>query len=85
MEELLYRHALSMGREAAVDELLGKLNDSFILYQRAKLLLLQLMHEPMVEDADRAVLGKYAAGFNWRLYEISQKQKGVVNTAVEGR
>ncbi|KAL3914921.1 MAG: hypothetical protein SGPRY_007450 [Prymnesium sp.] len=51
VEELLYRHALSAGREAA------------------------LAQEPLVGQADRAVLNKYAAGFAWRLFEISQKQR----------
>ena len=74
VEEMLYRHALGMGREAAVDELLGKLASSCVLYARAKLLLEQLALEPQVGDADRAVLCKYAAGFAWRLQEISQKQ-----------
>ena len=46
-----------------------------MLYQRAKLLLLQLAQEPLVGQADRAVLSKYAAGFAWRLHEISQEQK----------
>jgi len=74
VEEMLYRHALGMGREAAVDELLGKLASCCVLYARAKLLLEQLALEPQVGDADRAVLCKYAAGFAWRLQEISQKQ-----------
>ena len=41
----------------------------------AKLLLEQLALEPQVGAADRAVLCKYAAGFAWRLQEISQKQQ----------
>jgi len=73
VEELLYRHALSMGREAAIDELLGKLHTSCSLYQQAKLLLEQLAHEPQVGSADRSVLSKYAAGFAWRLHEIAAK------------
>ena len=55
-----------MGREAAVDELLGKLSSSCALYARARLLLLQLACEPEVGEADRAVLLKYIAGFEWR-------------------
>jgi len=74
VEELLYRHALAMGREAAVDEMVGKLNTSRALYQRAKLLLEQLAEEPQVGHADRAVLSKYAAGFAWRLQEIAMKE-----------
>ena len=74
VEELLYRHALGMGREAAVDELLGKLASSCMLYARAKLLLEQLALEPQVGAADRAVLCKYAAGFAWRLQEISLQE-----------
>lgn len=73
VEELLYRHALAMGREAAVDEMVGKLHTSRALYQRAKLLLEQLAEEPQVGHADRAVLSKYAAGFAWRLQEIAMK------------
>jgi hypothetical protein len=73
VEELLYRHALAMGREAAVDEMVGKLHTSRALYQRAKLLLEQLAEEPKVGHADRAVLSKYAAGFAWRLQEIAMK------------
>ena len=76
VEELLYRQALSMGREAAVDELLGKYDDATSLYSAAKLILEQLSLEPMVGEADRAVLSKYAAGFSWRLEEIAAKQNG---------
>ena len=81
VEELLYRHALGMGREAAVDELLGKLGSSCLLYARAKLLLEQLALEPQVGAADRAVLCKYAAGFAWRLQEISQISQRQVQQA----
>ena len=77
VEELLYRHALSMGREAAVDELLGKLSSSCALYARARLLLLQLACEPEVGEADRAVLLKYIAGFEWRINDILQNPAGV--------
>ncbi|EOD25598.1 hypothetical protein EMIHUDRAFT_457510 [Emiliania huxleyi CCMP1516] len=73
VEELLYRHALGMGREAAVDEMVGKWAASRALYQRAKLLLEQLAEEPLVGAADRAVLSKYAAGFAWRLREIEEQ------------
>ena len=58
VEELLYRQALSTGREAAVDELLGNMPSSAILYFRARLLLEQLALEPLVGDADRGVLKK---------------------------
>eukprot|EP00965_Chrysotila_dentata_P262840 6214687-Pleurochrysis_carterae.AAC.1 len=54
VEEILYRHALIMGREAAVDELLGKLERSCLLYQRAKLLLEQLAHEAEVRRREGA-------------------------------
>jgi len=84
VEELLYRHALNTGREAAVDELLGKLDASYTLYRRAKFLLLQLAQEPLVGPADRAVLNKYAAGFAWRLVEISQKQRQSTQHQPEG-
>ena len=33
----------------------------------------QRAQEPQVGLADRAVLGKYAAGFEWRLHEIANK------------
>jgi len=74
VEELLYGHALAMGREAAIDEMVGKLHTSRALYQRAKLLLEQLAEEPHVGQADRAVLSKYAAGFAWRLQEIAMAE-----------
>ena len=56
-----------------MDELLGNLQSSGALYRRAKALLEQLAQEPQVGLADRAVLGKYAAGFEWRLHEIANK------------
>ena len=73
VEELLYRLALGMGREAALDELLGKLQSSRAMYERAQLLLTQLAMEPDVGEEDRAVLAKYAAGFSWRLHETAQQ------------
>ena len=73
VEEVLYRQALCMGREAAVDELLGHYESSAALYVRAKLTLEQLEHEPMVGEADRAVLSKYGAGFAWRLSSLRSK------------
>ena len=42
VEEVLYRQALCMGREAAVDELLGQYEASATLYTRAKLTLEQV-------------------------------------------
>merc|ERR1711988_1702252 len=75
VEEVLYRQALSMGREAAVDELLGQYESSAMLYSRAKLTLEQLALEPMVGEADRAVLLKYCAGFSWRLGALRAKQQ----------
>jgi len=84
VEEILYRHALIMGREAAVDELLGKLERSCLLYQRAKLLLEQLAHEAEVGQADRAVLSKYAAGFAWRLYEVATKRAHAAQLGDDG-
>lgn len=73
VEELLYRHALSIGREAAVDELLGNICSSAALYSRARLVLEHLAREPLVCDADRTVLTKYAAGFAWRLHESAPR------------
>ena len=73
VEEVLYRQALSMGREAAVDELLGQYESAAVLYTRAKLTLEQLALEPVVGEADRAVLLKYGAGFAWRLHEMRGK------------
>ena len=82
VEEVLYRQALCMGREAAVDELLGHYESSATLYVRAKLTLEQLATEPMVGDADRAVLQKYGAGFAWRLAALRQcKQASPGNSA----
>ena len=74
VEEVLYRQALSMGREAAVDELLGQYEASATLYVRAKLTLEQLALEPSVGEEDRRVLQKYCAGFAWRLAALRNKQ-----------
>ena len=73
VEEVLYRQALCMGREAAVDELLGHYESSSALYVRAKLTLEQLALEPIVCEADRAVLAKYGAGFAWRVASLRSK------------
>ena len=37
----------------------------------------QLALEPMVGEADRAVLMNYGAGFTWRLHELRAKMYGV--------
>ena len=58
-------------------QLLGKLSSSCALYARARLLLLQLACEPEVGEADRAVLLKYIAGFEWRINDILQNPAGV--------
>ena len=84
VEEVLYRQALSMGREAAVDELLGQYEASATLYIRAKLTLEQLALEPMVGDADRQVLQKYGAGFAWRLAALRNKQQAPASMLQHG-
>jgi Domain of unknown function (DUF3543) len=81
VEEVLYRQALCMGREAAVDELLGQYETSATLYTRAKLTLEQLAREPLVGEADREVLLKYSAGFTWRLHELRTKLYSEPTTA----
>ena len=75
IEEILYQQALSIGREAAVEELLGNVDSSAVLYVRAKLTFEQLALEATVGEADRVVLRKYAAGFAWRLAALREKQQ----------
>ena len=66
-----------------MDELLGHVDSSAALYVRAKLTLEQLATEPMVGEADRTVLARYAAGFAWRLaalrtgVQLTERREGV--------
>ena len=63
--------------ERAVDVPVGHEAAAGAGQREARLLLLQLACEPEVGEADRAVLLKYIAGFEWRINDILQNPAGV--------
>lgn len=72
VEELIYNHALSCGREGAVKQLLGQFESSRACYRSAGLLAETLLMEPNVCNEDRKVLEEYVDGFAQRITEIDR-------------
>lgn len=70
VEELIYNHALSCGREGAVKQLLGQFESSRACYRSAGLLAESLLMEPNVCNEDRKVLEDYVDGFAQRITEL---------------
>ncbi len=73
VEQLTYEYALLVGREAAVDELLG---NHILAYQRYEvcLVLLELIGSWLTDDdADRAAVAKYVDSFVERQRFVARK------------
>ena len=68
---LVYRQAVALGAEAAVDELLGNLPVACSRYGPALLLLDGLLAEPELAHADRLAVHKCATAFSGRLHDCA--------------
>lgn len=64
---LVFRQAVALGAEAAVDELLGNADSACARYRPALLLLDGLLAEPALNAPDRASVEKLVAAFAARL------------------
>lgn len=72
VEELIYNHAMSCGREGAVKQLLGQYEAARASYRSAGLLVETLLMEPRIEGQDRTLLEEYVDGFATRINELDQ-------------
>lgn len=72
VEELIYNHALSSGRDGAVKQLLGQYDASRTCYRSAGLLAETLLMEANVGAEDRKILEGYVDGFAARITELDQ-------------
>lgn len=70
VEELIYNHSLSVGRDGAVKQLLGQYETARSCYRSAGLLAETLLMEPRLGDDDRNVLESYVQGFSDRINEL---------------
>eukprot|EP00741_Cyanophora_paradoxa_P001330 tig00000478_g1286.t1 len=75
VERLLYERALQLGREGAVDELMGNALASCNSYTRAIQLLDLVSAEGAISEADRATLRSYMVRFGARLQELRKSVK----------
>ena len=72
VEELIYNHAMTCGREGAVKQLLGQLDNARSCYRSAGLLVETLLMEQRLEGDDKKVLENYVDGFAARITEVDQ-------------
>jgi len=72
VEELIYNHALSSGRDGAVKQLLGQYEASRTCYRSAGLLAETLLMEASIGAEDRKILEGYVDGFAVRITELDQ-------------
>eukprot|EP00977_Amphora_coffeiformis_P020849 scaffold8602_cov196-Amphora_coffeaeformis.AAC.7 len=91
VEELIYNHALSCGREGAVKQLLGQFEAARACYRSAGLLAETLLMEQNVTADDRKILEEYVDGFAARITELDDymaqsvmKQKNVASSSTGG-
>ena len=70
VEELIFNHALSYGREGAVKQLLGQFEPARSCYRTAGLLAETILMETTIGADDRAVLEEYVDGFAARINEL---------------
>lgn len=70
VEELIYNHALSFGREGAVKQLLGQHEAARASYRTAGLLAETLLMETGMGSEDRKILEDYVDGFAARITEL---------------
>eukprot|EP00586_Coscinodiscus_wailesii_P000427 CAMPEP_0172488052 /NCGR_PEP_ID=MMETSP1066-20121228/17403_1 /TAXON_ID=671091 /ORGANISM="Coscinodiscus wailesii, Strain CCMP2513" /LENGTH=895 /DNA_ID=CAMNT_0013255033 /DNA_START=317 /DNA_END=3004 /DNA_ORIENTATION=+ len=70
VEELIYNHSLSCGRDGAVKQLLGQYDAARACYRSAGLLAESLLMESRITDDDRHTLQGYVDGFAERIKEL---------------
>lgn len=70
VEELIYNHSLTCGRDGAVKQLLGQHEAARSCYRSAGLLAETLLMEPKMGEEDRKVLEEYVHGFAERITEL---------------
>lgn len=85
VEELIYNHALTCGREGAVKQLLGQFEAARSCYRSAGLLAETLLMETSIGSEDRKILEGYVDGFAARITELDsvmlQQSRLVASTA----
>ena len=91
VEELIYNHALTCGREGAVKQLLGQFEAARACYRSAGLLAETLLMEQNVSADDRKVLEDYVDGFAARITELDDymaqsivKQRNAASSSTGG-
>lgn len=72
VEELIYNHSLSSGRDGAVKHLLGQYDAARSCYRTAGLLAETLLMEANIGPEDRTILETYVDGFSARIIELDQ-------------
>jgi serine/threonine-protein kinase ULK/ATG1 len=72
VEELIYNHALTSGRDGAVKHLLGQYDAARSSYRSAGLLAETLLMEANIGADDRRILEGYVDGFAARITELDQ-------------
>ncbi len=72
VEELIYNHAMTCGREGAVKQLLGQLENARSCYRSAGLLVETLLMEQRLGGDDKRLLENYVDGFAARINEVDQ-------------
>jgi hypothetical protein len=70
VEELIYNHSLSCGRDGAVKQLLGQYEAARSCYRSAGLLAETLLMEPKLGADDRRVLDEHVRSFAERIQEL---------------
>jgi len=70
VEELIYNHSLSCGRDGAVKQLLGQYEAARSCYRSAGLLAETLLMEPKLGADDRCVLDEHVCSFAERIQEL---------------
>ncbi len=70
VEELIYNHSLTCGKDGAVKQLLGQYEAARSCYRSAGLLIETLLMEPKLVDQDKKSLETYVQGFAERINEL---------------
>ena len=70
VEELIYNHSLTCGKDGAVKQLLGQFEAARACYRSAGLLIETLLMEPNLVEEDKICLESYVQGFAERINEL---------------
>ncbi len=89
VEELIYNHSLTCGKDGAVKQLLGQYEAARACYRSAGLLIETLLMEPKLVDDDKKTLESYVQGFAERineldhimLYQTGQRHSGMITSS----